>query len=128
MKLLFPCSITLVAGMTAFAHAAATDSAGQAKSPITFQALHSQIDALGKETEDDPPTGSSGEKTENVESNVEQKAGAQSTPQPASGTKERWMFPELKDESKFVLRTQDGDFKLMIHGLLVGRFEYGLCR
>ena len=54
MKFLFPWSITLVAGMTAFAHAAPTDGVGQAKSQVTFQALRSEIDALGKEAEDAP--------------------------------------------------------------------------
>ena len=44
--------------------------------------------------------------------------------EPLRGMESRAMFPQLADESRFVLRTVDNEFELGIDGLLVGRAEY----
>jgi hypothetical protein len=72
--------------------------AEQAKNQEMIKALRSEIDALDART---------------------QASLAQSKPKPGH----RPAFTEIADESRFILRSADGDFWLGIDGSLIGRYE-----
>ncbi len=103
LPILLICVITTVSAaqddIDALRRRLAEVEAEQAKNQEMIKALRSEIDALGRKTED--------------------KRRAE---QPAE--KGRAIFPELADESKFILRSHDGDFSFGIDGLLTGRYEY----
>ena len=123
----------LLIGMTVSVGAAAQDDldalrrrlsdieAEQAKSQATIEALRSQLESLGKETEE----------IRNVVTAAPAIADPAKTtmllgPPSVSGPptpNRRAVFPELANETQFALETQAGDFRLGFDGLLVGRYE-----
>ena len=101
--------------------------AEQAKNRATIEALRSELEALGRKAEDDrraeQPAKKPAKKARAVVTDVPADAGAQASLPPNPGPQHRTMFPELADEARFVLRTDDGDFSLGLDGLIVGRYE-----
>ena len=134
MRVLFGLLAILFIGMTPSVSAAAEGDldallrrlaeieAEQAKYQATIEALRSEIEALGRKTEDGRPAEQPAEENRDVVTDVPadaDQASVASTPQPAR----RAMFPELAHESQFILESEDGDFSFGIDGLLVGRYE-----
>ena len=134
MRVLFGLLAILFIGMTPSVSAAAEDDldalrrrlaeveAEQAKYQATIEALRSEIEALGRKTEDGRPAEQPAEENRDVVTDVPadaDQASVASTPGPAR----RAMFPELAHESQFILESEDGDFSFGIDGLLVGRYE-----
>ena len=93
--------------------------AEQAKSQETIKALLSAIETLRAETEDrlaeEAPTLLS-----EIRAHVGAEASVPTTPGPAPHS----MFPELANESQFVLRSADEEFSLGIDGTFIFRGEY----
>jgi hypothetical protein len=97
--------------------------AEQAASHATIEALRAQIEALAAGANDDPPAEQSAEETQTVVPDVPEDTGTQASPPSTPQPNRRAVFPELADESRFVLKTQDG-FELGIDGLIAVRYEY----
>ncbi len=90
--------------------------AEQAKFQATIEALRAQIETLAAETEDHRPAVEPDEETQDAET----QGSLPATP----GPERRSVFPELADESRFVMTSDDGEFKLGIDGLIAVRYEY----
>ena len=122
MRLLFRSLAILLIGMSASVSGAQDDleslrrrlaevEAQQAKSQETIEELRSLIGALGRDTEKDG----------GLVARLAKKAPSVAS---APGPAPRYMFPELADESQFVLTSEDEAFTFGIDGLIVARGEY----
>jgi hypothetical protein len=85
--------------------------AEQERSKETIKTLRSEIETLRSETK---TLRSGAEKTQSKEQSRQV-----STPE----LKYAPVFPELANESQFVLRSHDGDFSLKLDGTIIGRYE-----
>ncbi len=123
MGVLFRSLVILFIGMSASVSGAQDDldslrrrlaevEAQQAKSQETIEELRSLIGALGKDAEEDG----------GFVARLSQKAAPSVASAP--GPARRSMFPELADESQFVLKSEDEAFTFGIDGLIVARGEY----
>ncbi len=88
--------------------------AEQAKSKETIEALRSQVKALETRATGIPTV---------VTEDLGQVAIKESQPSPPA-LLHRTTFPELANESRFIMKSEDGDFSLGIDGLIATRYEY----
>ena len=98
--------------------------AEQAKSQETIKALLSAIEALRAQTEDDRLAKQPAGEAPTLVSNVPAGAGSQASLPTNPGPAPRAMFPELANESQFLLQSHDKEFSLGIDGTLIFRGEY----
>jgi hypothetical protein len=80
-----------------------------------------EIEALRKENKDDQLTAERAEKIPTLETDVPAEAEVQANSIGKQGNYS--LFPEMANESQFVLRSDNGDFSLGIDGTLIGRYE-----
>jgi hypothetical protein len=121
----------LFIGMTASFSAAAQDDLDallrrladveveQAKSQETIKSLRSEIEVLRAKTKDEQQSVEVPALENEIPANDEIQASLPVTPKVTGTT----VFPELANESQFVLTSEDGDFSLGIDGTLIFRYE-----
>jgi hypothetical protein len=95
--------------------------AEQAKSRETIEALRSEVATLRTEAKVEPAQAA--DVGGIVEIEIAPNPGIQETV-PALGGSTRSAFPELADESRFILRSHDERFEFGIDGLMATRYEY----
>ncbi len=99
--------------------------AEQAKSQETIEALREEVDTLRAVNDDNWLTERRAAEIRALVSDVLADADARiSVLQTSLGPMHRPAFPELANESKFIIRSQDGDFELGVDGLIIFRYEY----
>jgi hypothetical protein len=92
--------------------------AEQAESQGSIEALRAQIEALAAVTENDPQTESPAEDPQSAVIDVpEDSGGRQTSPTSTPPPRRHAVFPEIADESRFILKSQDG-FEFGIDGWL----------
>jgi hypothetical protein len=96
--------------------------AKQAKSQATIEALRSEIAALGRATEYDRLAEQPVEEIRDVGTDAPADTDLPSVAS-ARESERRTINPELARESRFVFKSDDGDFSLGIDGTLIGRYE-----
>jgi hypothetical protein len=95
--------------------------AEQAESQETIKALRLEIEELRTKIEDDQPTEQRAEEIPAAETDIPADVVVQESLPPGPGRQA--IFPELADESQFVLRSRDGNFSLGIFGTIINRYE-----
>jgi len=95
--------------------------AEQAKSRATIETLRETIEALRTQTEADQLAKQGPQEIPAVETDVPADVEVQASSTLRQGRYS--LFPEMANESQFVLRSEDGDFSLGIDGTLIGRYE-----
>ncbi len=99
--------------------------ADQAKSQETIETLRTDVDTLRAANEDPWITEQRAAELRALVNDVLADADTRADLRKSDpGLMHRPVFPELADESKFILRSHDGDFEFGIDGLVVFRYEY----
>ncbi len=98
--------------------------AEQAKSRETIAGLRSEIDALNAEAKDSRVVAQRSEDTLQLATVAPSDADVETALPSTPGLVHRNIFPELANESQFVLQSDDQEFSLAIDGLIATRFEY----
>ena len=96
--------------------------AKQAKSQATIEALRSEIAALDRATEYDRLADQPAQEIQDVVTDAPADTDLPSVAS-ARESERRTINPELARESRFVFKSDDGDFSLGIDGTLIGRYE-----
>jgi hypothetical protein len=95
--------------------------AEQAESNGAIEAMGAQIEALAADNQNDPLAEQSAEEPQDVVNDVSEDSRTEASPPPTPA--QPALFPELADESRFILKSQDG-FEFGIDGLIAVRYEY----
>lgn len=112
------CAAAEQSEMEALLQRLAEVEAQQAKTQKVIDELRTRIEAAGVEVPGKTPE-------QDIYVMSEQAVVPQEpSSEPVDGLPPRRMFPQLDNESRFVLRTEDDEFEFGIDGLLVGRAEY----
>jgi len=98
--------------------------AEQAKYKATIESLREEVQGLSKKAEEQRPVGKP-EQTQQVASVPTPKVAAEKAQPPSTaGPEKHSIFPELANESQFMLKSEDGEFSFGIDGFIATRFEY----
>jgi hypothetical protein len=98
--------------------------AEQAKYRETIAGLRTEIDALNAEAKDNQLAVQRADNIPEFTMDDPEKSEAQTSLPSTPGPVHRNVFPELANESQFVLQSDDQEFSLGIDGLIATRYEY----